>query len=71
MLTLFKNLPRTTSTSMLPPEARLMLVCLWINRYEDATIARIARIARIVRILRIVKTLRIVRFLRTVKMLIG
>ena len=40
---------------MLPPEARLMLVCLRINRYEDGTIARIARIARIERILRILR----------------
>ena len=50
-----KNLPRTTSTSMLPPEARLKLVCLRINRVEVATIARIARIARIVRIARILR----------------
>ena len=37
-----KNLPKTTSTSMLPPEPRLMLVCLPINRCEIMTIARIA-----------------------------
>ena len=34
LLSLSKNLPRTTSTSMLPPEARLMLVCLRINRCD-------------------------------------
>ena len=51
LLSLSKNLPRTTSTSMLPPEARLMLVCLRINRCEVATIARIEGIARILRML--------------------
>ena len=51
LMSFSKNLPKTTSTSMLPPEARLMLVCLRNNGCEVATIARITKIARILRML--------------------
>ena len=47
LMSLSKNLPKTTSTSMLPPEARLMLVCLRNNGCEVATIAKITKIVRI------------------------